>query len=86
MTTVELRDCDLRTQELVKLAHSGDEVVFSEDGKALARIIPMAPPASHPSSTILIGGRVRTRIFPHLRALEPLPTRAELAEEMIGRA
>ena len=78
MEKVQLHDAKARLSELVDRAQSGEEVVISRHGKAVAKLVGYAPKRAR-----RLGGILRGKIKFHKGWDDPLP--AEILAYFEGR-
>lgn len=80
MTTVtEVNQVAGRLAEFVKQVQAGDEVLFTQDHKPVARLVSVSEQATVPGSPL------RIRSLQGHRVLAPVVSQVELAEEMFAR-
>lgn len=76
-TTAEISELTGQLAELVKQVQAGNEVLFTECNKPVARLVPaFGQPA--------MGAPLQIRSLPGHRVLTPVISQTELAEEMFG--
>lgn len=79
MTTVDLNKVDSKTRHFVLEAKGGNEIVFMEGDKPIARIVPVDNSNEKPAEPPILNLKT-FQMEPKL----PLPSRSELADEMFG--
>ena len=77
-TTAEIGELTGQLAELVKQVQAGNEVLFTEGNKPVARLVPALGQAA-------AGAALQIRSLAGHRVLTPVISQAELAEEMFGR-
>ncbi len=77
-TTAEISELTGQLAELVKQVQAGNEVLFTEGNKPVARLV-----SAHGQA--VAGAALQIRSLKGHRVLTPVISHAELAEEMLGR-
>ena len=76
--TATLTEADVRLRELVEQAAQGVDVILVHQNKAVARIVPVKEQPTEPAKKLIVPSY-------HLGSKGPLPSRSEIADEMLER-